>query len=81
MPDELDSYIHRIGRTGRVGHAGRAVSLLTDDDAKLAPGLVKCMGQAGQIVPEWLEQMASGGGIGQTFGFAGGEAGGATSAW
>jgi len=32
VPVEKDSYIHRIGRTGRAGHTGRAVSLVTSDD-------------------------------------------------
>jgi superfamily II DNA/RNA helicase len=32
VPVELDSYVHRIGRTGRAGHNGRAVSLVTSDD-------------------------------------------------
>ena len=32
VPLELDSYIHRIGRTGRAGHDGRAISLVTGED-------------------------------------------------
>lgn len=32
VPVEKDSYVHRIGRTGRAGHTGRAVSLVTSDD-------------------------------------------------
>ncbi|NEP61718.1 MAG: DEAD/DEAH box helicase [Symploca sp. SIO2G7] len=28
LPDNLDSYVHRIGRTGRAGHEGRAVSIV-----------------------------------------------------
>merc|ERR1719470_638274 len=26
MPDEVEEYVHRIGRTGRVGNTGRATS-------------------------------------------------------
>ncbi|MGE5416607.1 MAG: DEAD/DEAH box helicase [Acidobacteriota bacterium] len=32
IPFENDSYIHRIGRTGRSGNVGRAVSLVTSDE-------------------------------------------------
>lgn len=32
VPLEKDSYIHRIGRTGRAGNGGRAVTLVTGDD-------------------------------------------------
>ncbi|MDX9872601.1 MAG: DEAD/DEAH box helicase [Clostridia bacterium] len=32
VPQEKDSYIHRIGRTGRAGNGGRAVSLVTGED-------------------------------------------------
>ena len=28
LPDNLDSYVHRIGRTGRAGQEGRAVSIV-----------------------------------------------------
>ena len=29
LPDNLDSYVHRIGRTGRAGKEGRAVSIVS----------------------------------------------------
>ncbi len=32
VPVEKDSYVHRIGRTGRAGNGGRAVSLVTGED-------------------------------------------------
>ncbi|MEA1961630.1 MAG: DEAD/DEAH box helicase [Bacillota bacterium] len=32
VPIEKDSYVHRIGRTGRAGKVGRAISLVTSDD-------------------------------------------------
>jgi len=32
VPQDRDSYVHRIGRTGRAGHEGRAVSIVTRDD-------------------------------------------------
>lgn len=32
IPIEKDGYVHRIGRTGRAGNGGRAISLVTGDD-------------------------------------------------
>ncbi len=32
VPNEKDSYVHRIGRTGRAGNGGRAVTLVTSED-------------------------------------------------
>ncbi|MEN6324761.1 MAG: DEAD/DEAH box helicase, partial [Syntrophomonas sp.] len=32
VPIEKDSYVHRIGRTGRAGNGGRAITLVTGDD-------------------------------------------------
>ncbi|MEN6390465.1 MAG: DEAD/DEAH box helicase [Syntrophomonas sp.] len=32
VPLENDGYIHRIGRTGRAGHGGKAITLVTSDD-------------------------------------------------
>ncbi len=31
LPEDSENYIHRIGRTGRAGHEGRAISLATPD--------------------------------------------------
>lgn len=32
VPVEKDSYVHRIGRTGRAGNGGRAITMVTADD-------------------------------------------------
>jgi ATP-dependent RNA helicase DeaD len=32
VPDDVDSYIHRIGRTGRIGRKGEAWALVSRDD-------------------------------------------------
>jgi len=34
-PGDSDSYIHRIGRTGRIGKKGKAITLLTQKDMKI----------------------------------------------
>lgn len=64
MPKSIDEYVHRIGRTGRVGNRGKATSFFdSNTDMPLTSDLVKILKQAGQPVPDWLE---SGGG-GRTF--------------
>ena len=40
LPDDLESYIHRIGRTGRMGSKGTAWSLITKDERQLLTRLV-----------------------------------------
>ena len=54
MPTLFDDYVHRIGRTGRAGATGRAISLVTEDDQALFPELVDYLKQKGQRIPEEL---------------------------
>lgn len=62
LPSEIDEYVHRIGRTGRVGHTGKAVSFYDDgQDASLAPTLVSILQGAGQTVPDFLNGVGSNG--------------------
>ena len=34
FPKSSETYLHRIGRSGRFGHLGIAISFVTDDDLK-----------------------------------------------
>ncbi|XP_043513014.1 ATP-dependent RNA helicase vasa [Frieseomelitta varia] len=55
LPKGIDEYVHRIGRTGRVGNRGRATSFFDpEDDAPLRGDLVRILKQAGQPVPDWM---------------------------
>ncbi|XP_036947133.1 probable ATP-dependent RNA helicase DDX4 isoform X1 [Acanthopagrus latus] len=59
LPKEIDEYVHRIGRTGRCGNTGRAVSFYDpDNDVQLARSLVTILSKAQQEVPSWLEESA-----------------------
>merc|ERR1712227_63001 len=72
MPKEAEEYVHRIGRTGRVGNTGRATSFVdTRTDCNVIPQLVKILVDAGQQVPDWMSGGGSGG-----FGRGGGGDGG-----
>jgi len=55
LPDTLSTYVHRIGRTGRLRN-GKATSLFdATTDSGLARELVKLLEQAGNPVPEFLK--------------------------
>ncbi|KAJ3229258.1 DEAD-box ATP-dependent RNA helicase [Chytriomyces hyalinus] len=56
LPSEIDDYVHRIGRTGRAGHEGKAVSYFTQRfDAGLVGKLVVVLMEAGQDVPAFFQ--------------------------
>eukprot|EP00286_Rhodomonas_abbreviata_P000205 CAMPEP_0181290574 /NCGR_PEP_ID=MMETSP1101-20121128/1485_1 /TAXON_ID=46948 /ORGANISM="Rhodomonas abbreviata, Strain Caron Lab Isolate" /LENGTH=281 /DNA_ID=CAMNT_0023394865 /DNA_START=105 /DNA_END=946 /DNA_ORIENTATION=- len=46
MPNNIEDYIHRIGRTGRAGAKGTAVSFFTDKASKMARDLVEILREA-----------------------------------
>eukprot|EP00906_Rhabdomonas_costata_P038302 RCo054045 len=55
FPQDIIRYVHRIGRTGRVGNPGLAVSFFTSpDDNPVAAPLLRCITDVGQTPPEWL---------------------------
>ncbi len=41
LPNVPEDYIHRIGRTGRAGHTGEAISLVCHEEQKLLTGIEK----------------------------------------
>ena len=44
MPQQIEEYVHRIGRTGRIGNQGRATAFFErGKDDKLARSLVKVL--------------------------------------
>ncbi|XP_069695120.1 ATP-dependent RNA helicase vasa-like [Periplaneta americana] len=59
LPKSIDEYVHRIGRTGRVGNRGKATSFYDPEmDGPLAKDLLKILQQADQEIPSWLEKEA-----------------------
>ncbi|KAG8863412.1 RNA-dependent ATPase rok1 [Serendipita sp. 405] len=53
-PGNVQSYVHRIGRTGRAGREGIAITYFTNDDAPYLKSIVNVLLQSGQSVPEWM---------------------------
>ncbi|MDO8490843.1 MAG: DEAD/DEAH box helicase [Dehalococcoidia bacterium] len=43
MPDDVDAYIHRIGRTGRIGNHGDALTLVTGEDTGMVRDLERVL--------------------------------------
>jgi len=55
LPKSIDEYVHRIGRTGRLGNTGKAISFFdVNADSGLSADLLKVLADAQQVVPEWL---------------------------
>ncbi|KAI0447236.1 P-loop containing nucleoside triphosphate hydrolase protein [Xylaria telfairii] len=52
----IQEYVHRIGRTGRIGHHGLATSFYTDRDEPMAKLLTMTLMETGQEIPDFLEQ-------------------------
>ncbi len=46
LPDDAENYIHRIGRTGRAGHEGRAISFATPDQRGEVRNIERLMSKA-----------------------------------
>ncbi|KAJ6157584.1 DEAD/DEAH box RNA helicase [Penicillium chermesinum] len=62
MHGGINEYIHRIGRTARIGNEGLATSFYNEGDADLAPDLVKTLLECNQNVPDFLEDFTPSGG-------------------
>ncbi|XP_050731808.1 ATP-dependent RNA helicase DDX3X-like isoform X6 [Eriocheir sinensis] len=76
LPSDIEEYVHRIGRTGRMGNLGLATSFFNDKNRNMVRDLVELLQEAKQELPKWLEVIASetrwGGGGGGGRGRSGG---------
>jgi ATP-dependent RNA helicase DDX5/DBP2 len=60
FPKEMESYIHRIGRTGRAGKKGTAVSFFVPEkNARMARDLVDILQRTAQNIPPQLQALSS----------------------
>ncbi|NXR03723.1 DDX52 helicase, partial [Sagittarius serpentarius] len=55
LPTSAVEYIHRIGRTGRAGHTGKAVTFFTEDDKPLLRSIASVIQRAGCPVPDYIK--------------------------
>lgn len=59
LPSDVEEYVHRIGRTGRMGNTGKATSFFNDKNRSLVRDLVELLVETKQELPEWLDNLAS----------------------
>lgn len=53
--DGITEYVHRIGRTARIGNEGKATSFYNDRNEDLAEDLVKILLESKQEIPDFLQ--------------------------
>lgn len=74
FPNDMESYIHRIGRTGRAGKKGIAVSFfVSEKNSRVARELIEILNRTQQNIPPELHALSSfSGGKGRGRGRGGG---------
>jgi len=60
VPDTIEPYIHRIGRTARAGKKGQSLSFFTPENYGLIKDLREILKKAGQPIPPELDIKSSG---------------------
>ncbi|CAB4409753.1 unnamed protein product [Rhizophagus irregularis] len=53
--NEIDEYVHRIGRTARVGNKGLATTFYNEKNSEVATELVKILVECKQEIPHFLQ--------------------------
>jgi superfamily II DNA/RNA helicase len=57
MPNCIEDYVHRIGRTGRAGAKGLSYSMITTKEGNITSDLIKILTSSKQIVPPELTEL------------------------
>ncbi len=57
VPNSAQAYVHRIGRTGRGGREGKAITLYTKEDSIAIKPIINVMKQSGSKYDEWMDNM------------------------
>lgn len=58
LPSDIEEYVHRIGRTGRMGNLGLATSFFNDKNRNLTKDMVELIIESSQELPGWLEALS-----------------------
>lgn len=59
-PNHMEDYVHRVGRTGRAGNRGTAITLISPEQERYAPEIVKALRASRVHIPDALLQLAEG---------------------
>jgi len=59
FPNQVEDYVHRIGRTGRAGQTGTAYTFFTTGNSKQAKPLVEILAGANQQINPRLQELAN----------------------
>jgi ATP-dependent RNA helicase DDX3X len=57
LPTNIEDYVHRIGRTGRVGNQGVAISIINEGNKPILRDLYLLLKKQNQEIPPWFEEM------------------------
>lgn len=56
-PNNVEDYVQRIGRTGRIGQEGLAISFINEKSKSLFKDLYSLLCETNQEIPDWFEEM------------------------
>ena len=56
-PNHMEDYVHRVGRTGRAGEQGTAVTFITPEECQYAQDLIMALENSNKPVPEGLLEL------------------------
>jgi len=57
LPTDIDEYVHRIGRTGRAGNSGEAISFFNEKNRNIARDLYDILNETQQEIPDFLTKI------------------------
>ncbi|KAH8264516.1 hypothetical protein KR038_009379 [Drosophila bunnanda] len=59
LPSDVEEYVHRIGRTGRMGNLGVATSFFNEKNRNICSDLLELLIETKQEIPNFMEDMSS----------------------
>lgn len=59
LPSNSDDYVHRIGRTGRRGNVGTAISFVNETNRGICQDLLRLLTENRQEIPSWFTKLVA----------------------